>query len=299
MKVAVTGASGLIGTALVPALQQAGHQVVRLVRRPTRSADELSWDPAQRRLDPAALADVDAVIHLAGVGIGDRRWTAARKAAILDSRVDGTTTIATAMAAAQPRPRVLLSASAIGWYGDGGDSPKTEQDPAGSGFAADVVRRWEAATAPAEDAGIRVVHLRTGLVCASKGGLLARVLPLVKLGVGGKLASGKQYWSWVSLPDEVAAIIFLLDGDIHGPVNITGPEPVTNAEFTRIAGKVFHRPTFAAVPAVALKVVLGSEMAQNIALTGQRVLPTVLLENGFVFTHPTAESALRWVASAP
>lgn len=295
MKVAVTGASGLIGSALVPALQRDGHDVLRLVRRATRSADEIRWDPAQRRLDPAALSGVDAVVHLAGVGIGDKRWTAARKAAILDSRVDGTATIATAMAEAQPRPRVLLSASAVGFYGDSGERILTEHDPAGEGFAAEVVVRWEGATSAAQEAGIRVVWMRSGLVCAPSGGILGRVLPLFKLGLGGPLAGGRQYWPWISLADEVSAMQFLLAQDISGPVNLTGPEPVTNAEFTRILGRVLRRPAIAPVPAIALKTVLGAERAEQIVLIGQRAVPQALTDTGFSFTHPTAESALRWL----
>ncbi len=296
MKVAVTGASGLIGTALQPALQRAGHEVVRLVRRPTRSAEEIRWDPGNRSLEPSALCDVDAVVHLAAAGIGDRRWTAKRKAEILDSRVDGTATISAAIAAAEPRPRILLSASAVGFYGDGGARVLTETSPAGDGFLADVVVRWEAATEAAQAAGTRVIHARTGLVLAPKGGLMGRLLPLFKLGLGGKLAGGRQYWPWISLVDEVAAMVFLLEHEVSGAVNLTGPEPVSNAEFTRLAGHVLHRPTVAAVPAFALKVALGPEMADQIALISQRALPTVLQERGFTFEHQDAESALRWVA---
>lgn len=297
MKVAVTGASGLIGSALVPVLREAGHDVVRLVRRATRSAEEIRWDPAQRRLDPTALSDVDGVIHLAGAGVADRRWSDKRKAAILDSRVDGTTTIAIAIADADPRPRVLVSGSAVGWYGDGGDRVLTEDAPSGQGFLAEVVQRWEAATAPARDAGTRVVHARTGLVLSAKGGLLGRLLPLFKLGLGGRVGSGKQYWPWISLADEVRAMVFLLDNDISGPVNLTGPEPVTNAAFTKAAGAVLHRPTVAAVPAIAIKALLGAQMAEEIALFGQRAVPQVLTGAGFAFSHPTIESALRYVAA--
>ncbi|CAN5223935.1 TIGR01777 family oxidoreductase [soil metagenome] len=295
MRVAVTGASGLIGSALVSALQDGGHEVLRFVRRSTQSAEEISWDPAARRLDPQALADIDAVVHLAGVGVGDKRWTDSRKAAILGSRVDGTTTIAAAMAAAQPRPRVLLSASAVGWYGDGGDRSLTEREPAGQGFLAEMVTRWEASTQAAEDAGIRVAHLRSGLVCARKGGLLGRVLPIFRLCLGGRLGSGEQYWPVISLVDEVAAIRFLLEHEVSGPVNLTAPEPVTNGEFTKILGRVLGRPTLAAVPSFALRIALG-EFADEGVLIGQRAVPTVLLGNGFTFTHPTAEAILRYAA---
>lgn len=294
MKVAVTGASGLIGTTLVPELQRQGHEVVRLVRRPTRGADEIRWDPAERRLDPSALADVDAVVHLASVNIGDGRWTDKHQAAVLDSRVDGTTTISEAMAAADSRPRVLLSASAVGWYGDGGDRVLTEADPPGAGWMAEVVVRWEATAGAAQDAGVRVVHFRSGLVCSRKGGLMGRVLPLFKLGLGSRLGSGEQYWSLISLADEVSAIRFLLDHDIHGPVNLTSPEPVTNAEFTQTLRRVLGRPPIPPVPGIALKLVLGGERAGEMILTGQRAVPKVLLDNGFSFEHPSVEAILRY-----
>ncbi len=293
MKVAVTGASGLIGSALVSALHQDGHEAIRLVRRATQSAEEISWDPAEHRLDPQALSGIDAVVHLAGVGVGDKRWSASRKAAILDSRVDGTTTISAAMAAAEPRPQVLLSASAVGFYGDGGDRLLTETDPAGEGFLAETVVRWEASTQAAQDAGIRVAHLRSGLVCAPKGGILGRVLPIFRLGLGGRLGSGQQYWPVISLVDEIAAIRLLLDHDVSGPVNLTGPEPVTNREFTKILGRVLGRPTLATVPPIALKVALGG-FADEGVLIGQRAVPEKLLDAGFAFEHPNAESVLRW-----
>ncbi|MBA2388775.1 MAG: TIGR01777 family protein [Geodermatophilaceae bacterium] len=296
MKVAVTGASGLIGSALVPELQRRGHDVVRLVRRPTKGADEIRWDPAERRLEPTALADIDAVVHLAGVNVGDKRLTDKRKAAVLDSRIDGTTTISTAMAAADPRPRVLLSGSAVGWYGDGGDQVLTEESPVGEGWLADVVLRWEAATAAAQDAGVRVAHCRSGLVCSQRGGIMGRVLPLFKLGLGGRLDGGGQYWPLISLVDEVSAIAFLLEHDIQGPVNLTGPEPVTNAEFSRTLRRIIGRPPVPPVPAIALKIVLGSDRANEIVLIGQRAVPRVLLDHGFVFEHPTAESILRYIA---
>lgn len=292
MKIAITGAGGLIGKALVPALENAGHVVVPVVRRAPR-AGEIGWDPARRRLDPADLAGLDAVIHLAGAGIGDRRWSDSYKRALLDSRVDGTATLSEAIAQADPRPPVLLSASAIGWYGNTGDRPVDETDPAGSDFLAELCRRWEEATGPAEEAGVRVAHLRTGLVCASSGGLLGRLLPLFRLGLGGKLGSGRQYWSWVSLADEIGAIGYLLDHDVSGPVNLTGPEPVTNAEFTKVLGRVVGRPTLATVPGIALRIVVG-EFAEVGILTGQRVLPKVLESSGYPFQHRTVEAALRW-----
>lgn len=302
MKVALTGASGLIGSALVPELRSAGHEVVRLVRRPTRAADELRWDPAERRLDPAVLADVDGVIHLAGAGVGDRRWSDKRRSAILDSRVDGTTTIAEALAAAMksdPRPRVLVSASGIHWYGETGDREVTEADPHGEGFLPDVVVRWEAATAAARDAGVRVALCRTSLVMSRKGGIMGKLLPLFKLGLGGRLGNGRHYWPWISLADETAAMRFLLTHDISGPVNLAAPQQVTNREFTAILGRGLHRPTVAAVPEFALKLALGSQMAGELTLMGQRVVPKVLLDNGFEFQHPTLESAVRWLRESP
>lgn len=293
MKIAITGSSGLIGSALVPALRDDGHDVVRLVRREPGAADEVRWDPARRHLDPASLTDVDAVVNLAGVGIGDKCWTTAYKRAVLDSRIDATETISGAMAAAEPRPRTLLSSSAIGWYGDTGAHAVDETAHSGSDYLAEVCRRWEAATAAAERAGVRVAHLRTGLVLGS-GGILAKLLPLAKLGLAGPLASGKQYWSWISLPDEVGAIRHLLTADVTGPVNLTGPAPVTNRAFTKTLARVLHRPAIAPpVPRLALRLVVG-EFADVGIVAGQRVLPTVLQDSGYQFRHPTAEEALRW-----
>jgi uncharacterized protein len=292
VKVAITGSSGLIGRALVPALTGAGHTVVPVVRRPPGTG-EVGWDPARRQLDPAALSGVDAVIHLAGAGIGDRRWTESYKKELVDSRVAGTTTVSNAIALAEPRPRVLLSASAIGWYGDTGDRAIDEAAPAGSDFLAELCRRWEGATSAAEEAGVRVVHLRSGLICAGKGGLLGRLLPLFRLGLGGKLGTGRHYWSWISLADEIGAIQHLLDHDVAGPVNLTGPEPVTNAEFSKVLGQVLGRPTLAPVPGFALRLVAG-EFATVGILSSQRVLPQVLDRGGYSFQHRTAEAALRW-----
>jgi len=298
VKIAVTGSSGLIGSALLPALREDGHTVLRLVRRPPAGADELRWDPAARTLDPVALAGVDAVVNLAGVGIGDRRWTAARKRAVLASRVDATETLSTAIAAADPRPQALLSASAIGWYGDTGDATVDESDPAGHDFLAHVCLRWEAATRAAEEAGVRVVHLRSGLVCAT-GGLLGRLRPLTRLGLGAPLGSGRQWWSWISLADEVGAIRHALGADgIAGPVNLTGPEPVTNREFTKALGRVLHRPVvLPPVPRVALRLALG-EFADVGIVAGQRVLPRVLQQTGYRFRHETVEQALRWATGS-
>ena len=301
MKIVVTGSSGLIGSALLPTLRDDGHTVLRLVRRPPAGPDELRWDPAAGTLDPAALAGVDAVVNLAGVGIGDRRWTAARKRAVLASRVDATETLSAAMAAVaalDPRPRALLSASAIGWYGDTGDAPVDESDPAGHDFLAHVCLRWEAATRAAEEAGVRVAHLRSGLVCGS-GGLLGRLRPLARLGLAAPLGSGRQWWSWISLADEVGAIRHVLGTDgIAGPVNLTGPAPVTNREFTKALGRVLHRPVvLPPVPRVALRLAIG-EFADVGIVAGQRVLPRVLQQTGYRFRHETVEQALRWATGA-
>lgn len=296
MKIAITGSSGLIGSALVPALRADGHDVVRLVRRPPGAADEVRWDPARRHLDPAALTDVDAVVNLAGVGIGDKRWTTAYKRAVLDSRIDATETISGAIAASAPRPRTLLSSSAIGWYGDTGAHAVDETAHSGDDYLAEVCRRWEEATAAAERAGVRVAHLRTGLVLGA-GGILAKLLPLARLGLAGPLASGSQYWSWISLADEVGAIRHLLDADVSGPVNLTGPAPVTNREFTRTLARVLHRPALSPpVPRLALRIAVG-EFADPGIVAGQRVLPAVLQNSGYRFRHPTAEQALQWATS--
>lgn len=296
MKVAVTGASGLIGSALVPALRARGHDVVRLVRRAPSAPDEVRWDPAAGTVDLAGLQGADAVVHLAGAGVGDKRWTDAYKKEIRDSRVQGTTTIATAMAALDPRPRVLVCGSAIGYYGDTGDRAVTEESPQGGGFLADVVADWEAAARPAVDAGIRVPFARTGLVVSSQGGAWKRLLPIFRLGLGGKVGSGRQYWSFISLRDEVAALTALLEDERYrGPVNLTTPHPVTNAEVTAAMGRVLGRPTVLPVPAFAIKAALG-EFSQDV-LGSQRVLPTVLERDGFSWSDPTIDQAIQQAAS--
>ena len=291
MKIAVTGASGLIGSALVPHLRSSGHEVLRLVRRPAAAPDEVTWDPAAGTVDLDALTEIDGAVHLAGAGVGDHRWTESYKREILQSRVQGTTTIATALASLNPRPRVLVCGSAIGYYGDTGDVAVDESGPNGSGFLADVVARWEASASPAVDAGIRTVFARTGLVVARTGGAFARLVPIFRLGAGGKVGSGKQYWSFISLDDEVAALTYLLEGDLAGPVNLTAPDPVTNAEATAALGTLLHRPTVLPVPGFALRAVLG-EFAEDV-LTSQRVVPGVLAGTDFTFAHPTISEALR------
>lgn len=292
MKVAVTGASGLIGSALVPHLRARGDEVLRLVRRPAVAPDEVTWDPSAKTVDLDGLVGIDAVVHLAGAGVGDHRWTDEYKRIILNSRVDGTETIVEAMTQLEPRPRALVAGSAIGWYGDTGDRPVDESAPAGAGFLADVVRAWEAAADPAQAAGIRVTHARTGLVVSGNGGAWARMFPLFKLGLGGKLGSGHQYWSWISLRDEVAALTFLLDNEsLSGPVNLTGPDPVTNAEVTAAMGRVLNRPTLLPAPAFALKAVLGEFSTE--VLGSSRVMPSVLEGAGFTWQDPTIDSAIR------
>jgi hypothetical protein len=291
MSIAVTGASGLIGSALVPALRARGDEVVRLVRRAPSAPDEVRWDPRSGDVDLAGLAGIQGIVHLAGAGVGDKRWTDAYKAEIRDSRVQGTTTIAKAAAALDPKPAVLVCGSAIGYYGDTGDRIVTEQSPQGAGFLADVVADWEASARPAIDAGIRVPFARTGLVVSSQGGAWKRLMPIFKAGLGGKIGSGSQYWSFISLRDEIAALIALLDDERYaGPVNLTAPTPVTNSEVTAAMGRVLGRPTMLPVPAFALKIALG-EFSQDV-LGSQRVIPTVLEADGFTWSDPTIDEAI-------
>jgi uncharacterized protein (TIGR01777 family) len=296
MKVAVTGSSGLIGTRLVAGLQADGHEVLRLVRRTPRTADEHRWDPQHRRIDPVLLSDVDAVVNLAGTPIRPRRFTAGYKEQLRSSRLDSTVTVsealATAAAADPGRRRVLLSASAVGYYGDTGDRPVQEDAPPGSDFLARLCVDWEAATRPAEDAGVRVAHLRTGLV-VGRDAMLMRILGLVfRAGLGGRMGSGRQYWPWISLDDEVDAIRFLLTADVSGPVNLTGPRPVTNAEFVRRLAAAVHRPAVLPVPGPVLSLALG-EFGRSSVLAGQRAVPAVLERAGYRWTHPDLDDALR------
>jgi uncharacterized protein (TIGR01777 family) len=297
MKVAITGSTGLIGSALTADLRAGGHEVLRLVRKEPDGPDEARWDP-HGDVDTAALEELDAVVHLAGAGVGDRRWTESYKELIRDSRTSGTRTLAEALAGLDRPPRVLVSGSAIGFYGDTGDTETDESGPQGAGFLAEVVREWEAAAAPAATAGIRVVHPRTGLVLAREGGLLGKVLPLFRLGLGGPLGDGRQWMSWISLPDEVAALRFLIDrDDVTGPVNLTAPHPVTNADYTKALGKAVHRPALLPVPPVALRLALGG-FADEGALVSQRLVPGRLTESGFTFEHPDLGSALSGVLRA-
>ncbi|WP_329121361.1 TIGR01777 family oxidoreductase [Streptomyces sp. NBC_01353] len=294
-RIAVTGASGLIGSALVRSLRADGHQVSRLVRRPARTADEVEWDPARLYVDAAGLVGVDAVVHLAGAGVGERRWSEAYKKEIRDSRVLGTTAIAQALASLADPPKVLVCGTALGYYGDTGSRAVDESAPAGEGFLPSVCVEWEAAAAPAEEAGIRVAYARTGLVVAREGGAWGRLFPVFRAGVGGRMGDGRQYWSFISLHDEVAALRHLIETDsLSGPVNLTAPEPVTNREVTAAMGRVLHRPTVCAVPAPALRLVLG-DFAQDV-LGSQRVLPGRLSESGFRFAFPTIDEAIRAAA---
>ncbi len=294
MRIVISGASGLIGSALRRRLGDGGHEVVRLVRRPPE-VGEHQWDPSAGVLDPGALAGAHAVVNLSGAGIGDKRWTEARKKEIYDSRILSTRLLVERMTALDSPPGVFVSASAIGIYGDRGDEKLTEDSAPGPGddFLVRVTADWEEAARPAADAGIRTVMARTGIVLDRGDGALARMMLPFKLGIGGKLGSGSQWWSWISLVDEVRAIEHVLESDVTGPVNLTAPHPVTNAEFTKALGQVLGRPTFMWVPRFALDVLLGSELAESSAFTSARVIPQKLLDDGFTFEHDVVKGALE------
>ena len=295
MNVLVTGSGGLIGSALLPALAADGHQVRRLRRAPAEGPDATSWNPQDGTFAPGALDGIDAVVHLAGENIAGGRWTAARKARIRDSRVDGTHRLCAALAGLDAPPRVLVAASAIGYYGDREDELLDEAAPPGSGFLPEVSRAWEAASAPAREAGIRVVHLRIGIVLSPAGGALGQMLLPFKLGAGGVLGSGGQYMSWIAIDDVVGiARHALADDELSGPVNAVAPRAVTNREFTRTLGKVLRRPTILPAPAFALRIALG-EMADALLLASTRVDPAALRSTAFEFQHPELEGALRHV----
>jgi uncharacterized protein len=294
MRILMAGASGFLGTRLVERLRASGHDVTRLVRRPASEPDEISWEPSQGRLDPAVVAAADTVINLAGAGVGDHRWTPRYKSLLRSSRVDSTGTIARAIKQlpAADRPGTLLQASAVGWYGDTGDREVTEEEPAGRTFLADVCRVWEAAARPAEDAGTRVVPMRTGLVLDPGAGLLKPLLLPFKLGGGARVDAGRQWMPWIGLADWMDAAEFLLTHDeVAGPVNMVGPQPVTNAEFTKALGRAVHRPALLVVPSVVIRAALG-EFGGEIR-NSQRVLPSVLERAGFRFTYADIDSALR------
>jgi uncharacterized protein len=285
-RIAITGASGLIGTALVGYLKSEGHTVQRLVRRPVVAPDEIQWDPKSGYVDIEALRGVDAIIHLAGVGVGDKRWSKKYKAEILNSRLLGTTAIANAVN--EVKPQVFISASAIGWYGESGNRAVIETDRAGDDFLAAVCREWEAAADIAT--GTRVVKIRTGLVLDPTGGALGRMLPLFRFGLGGKLGNGKQWWSWITLHDQIRAIAYLLEHNISGPVNITSPNPVTNQEFTSALARALRRPALFPAPAIALKIALGGFSSE--ILGSKKVTPAALAEAGFNWDYPHITSAL-------
>lgn len=292
VKVVVSGASGLLGSALVPELERAGHEVVRLVRREARAPNEVSWDPAAGTIDAAALQGVDAAVSLSGANVG-RRWTNRRKREILDSRVQTTDLLARALARLDPRPSALVSAGGIDIYGDRGDEILTEESELGtSGFMVEVARAWEAATEPARAASIRVVTFRQAMVLSPAGGALKRMLTPFRLGVGGRVGSGKHWWSWVSLDDLLTAYRFALEGEIHGPVNLVAPNPVQSAQFVKALGRALRRPTVFPLPALGVKALFG-EMGETVLLESHRVLPARLLDEGFPFAYPDLDGALE------
>ncbi len=292
MRIVVTGSSGLIGRALVSTLIANGHDTAVLVRR-TAGRGEARWDPSRGQIDAGALEGADAVVHLAGAGIGDSRWTAARKEVILRSRVESTTLLSHTLATLSQPPSVLVSASAIGYYGDRGDEELTETSGPGTGFQAEVCRAWEGATAEAETAGIRVVHLRSAVVLSRHGGALGRQLVLFRAGLGGRLGSGKQWFSWISLRDEIGVILRAIeDASLAGAVNASAPSPVTNREFTKELARTLHRPAVLRVPPFALHIALGRQLADELLLGSLRVLPGRLADTGYSFQDPALESAL-------
>ncbi|MBA0050234.1 TIGR01777 family protein [Streptomyces sp. AJS327] len=292
MRIAVTGSSGLIGSSLLRSLRADGHEVVRLVRRPAQAGDEVEWNPKRQYVDADGLVGCEAVVHLAGAGVGDHRWTAAYKKELRDSRVLGTAALAEALASLDSPPHTFLVGTAIGYYGDTGDQRVDESAPPGRGFLADLAQEWEEAAAPAEEAGIRTVYARTGLVVSRKGGAWGRLFPIFRAGIGGRLGDGRQFWSHIAEHDHIAALRHILDHDgLSGPVNLTAPEPVTNREVTAAMGRVLHRPTLFAVPAPVLRLVLG-EFATDV-LGSQRVIPRQLLDSGFDFAFPAIDDAIR------
>jgi uncharacterized protein len=291
MNVLVSGATGLIGSALIPELEAGGHSVTRLTRSP-RSDEDVRWDPDAGTIE-GDLAGTDIVVHLAGESIAEGRWTSEKKRRILESRQKGTRLLAEKIAGLPAPPSVMVSVSAIGYYGDRGNELLTEESEPGDLFLSRVCLEWEAAAEPAREAGVRVVHPRFGIVLSTEGGALGTTLPIFKLGGGGKIGSGKQYWSWVSLDDVVGAILHAIETDaLSGPVNVTAPDPPTNAEYTRVLGRVLNRPTFFTVPAPAARIALGG-MADELLLASARVEPAKLEETGYEYRHPELEGALR------
>jgi len=292
MKIAVTGSGGLIGSSLVPYLRSRGHQVIPVVRGKA-AADEVLWDPRKGTIETDRLQGIDAAVHLAGAGVGDRRWSPGYKQEILSSRVSGTTTLAEALTRLRVQPSVMVSASAVGYYGMRGDEVLTEEAGNGTGFLADVCAQWESATLTAASAGIRVVMLRTGVVLSGAGGALKKQLPLFRLGLGARLGSGCQQLSWITRRDVTAAIAFLLeDSALSGPFNLTAPQPVSNVAFTKALGRALHRPAKLIVPEQLIRVALGAEMASEVLLASQRAVPQRLLGAGFAFSDPDLADAL-------
>ena len=299
MRVLISGSTGLIGTALVEALKSSRHTPVRLVRRKNRDdIESIFWHPGAGHFPNNALEDMDAVVHLAGEGIAERRWSDSQKTRILDSRTTTTSLLANAIAEAPKPPSVFLSGSAIGFYGDRGDEQLNENSSGGEGFLADVVRAWEQAASPAQTS-TRLAYLRTGVVLAGNGGALQAQLPFFRLGIGGRLGNGRQWLSWISIDDMVHAIIWLLDSDVSGPANLTAPNPVTNAEFTKILGHVLRRPTILPTPKAAMWAKVGREMTQQLLYASQKVEPSALLGSGYQFRQPNLEQALRTVLDRP
>ncbi|MCS7168172.1 MAG: TIGR01777 family oxidoreductase [Gemmatales bacterium] len=298
-RILVSGSSGLIGSTLVPKFQEAGHEVVRLVRRPAQTPNEIFWNPDSGEIDRAALEGFDAVIHLAGYGIAERRWNDEIKALIRNSRVQSTKLLTETLASLSVKPRVLVSASAVGYYGDRGTEELSEESPPGNDFLAQVCREWEAATQPAMQAGIRVVCCRLGVVLSDRGGALAKMRMPFLLGLGGRIGKGQQYWSWIHISDAVQAFMFVLEQEtLAGAVNFTSPNPVTNAEFTRTLGRVLRRPTIFPMPAFAARLIFG-EMADALFLSSARVVPKKLTQAGFSFEYAELESALRHLLQRP
>lgn len=297
MEIVIAGSSGLIGTALTESLAAAGHRPIALVRRPPRPGrDEIEWDPAGGQLDQAAIDGADAVINLAGAGIGDHRWTDEYRRTLVESRTDTTSLLARSCAASANPPSVFLGGSAIGYYGNRGAEIVSEESSRGQGFLADLVQAWEGAAQPAIDSGIRTCFLRSGIVLSVEGGVLPKFLPLFKLGLGGRFGSGEQYFSWIAIDDEIRAIEFLLDNEsVSGPVNLTAPNPVTNAEFTEALADELNRPAILPVPAFGPRLLLGTDRADSLLFEGQRVEPGVLVDSGFTFEYPTVAEALSHV----
>ena len=294
MDIAISGESGLIGTALSAELRSQGHRPIALVRRaPKAGADEIEWSPSSGTIDAASLEGIDAVVHLAGAGIGDKKWSDARKKVILESRTAGTSLIASTLAELTRPPSVLVTASGIGYYGSRGNDTLDETEPVGSGFLANVCAQWEAAAVPASEAGIRTSFARTSVVMSEAGGTLKKQLLLFKLGLGGRFGPGTQWLSWISLADQVRALIFLIENNISGPVNLCAPNPVTNLTFTKTLGSVLKRPTLIPVPLFGPKLIFGAELVEELILASQRGTPSVLTDAGFRFDDPSLEPALR------